>query len=247
MKVARRRSLDKTFAKRLSDDGYAIDGQGVLVRKKEYVGRIRERESFPLELKIPKEIKLPPVPRTGRGKGRQQILLTSDVANKILALTRIGLHKPAIAAAAGITRESLHKWLTKGHENIKAQEDGKTPPHWIGYTMFALYFDEAEYWAEIYMIKKMFEGAHFNADYAERFLARRFPERWGKVPGQDGNQKPGDTNIMLGVSLTDMLTAVHSQIDQRRRGIIKPVEINGRVLPADPRPPRALTTGGKGK
>jgi hypothetical protein len=67
------------------------------------------------------------------------------------------------------------------------------------------------------------------------------------VPGQDGNQKPGDNIVNFGFSLTDMLTALHTQIDQRRRGIIKPVEINGKTLPADPRPPRALTTGGKGK
>lgn len=244
MKVSRRaRPIDTILARRLSDDGYKFDEQGILVRKKPWKSKQREREPFPIQLTLPKSIKLPPVPKTGRGTGRQQILLNEARANKILSCVMIGLFKPQIASLAGITRECLHNWLTKGKENVEALEAGKSQPYWDGFTTFRLRYDEAENWIEMYMIKKMFDGAHYTPEAAERFLARRFPDRWGKVPGQDGNIKPNETHLHVGVDFVTMVNAAQQQVHQRRLGVVQAVEINGKVMPADPRPPRALGVG----
>jgi hypothetical protein len=244
MKVSRRaKPIDKMLARRVSDDGYKFDEQGILVRKKPWKSKQREREPFPIQLTLPKQIKLPPVPKTGRGTGRQQILLTEVRAHKILCCVMIGLFKPQIASLAGITRECLHNWLTKGKENMEAIEAGKPVPYWEGFTIFKMRYDEAENWIEMYMIKKMFDGAQYTPEAAERFLARRFPERWGKVPGQDGNARPSETHLHVGVDYVTLLNAAQQQVHQRRIGIVETVEINGKILPADPRPPRALPAG----
>jgi len=209
---------------------------GIFVRTKKppdphRKARVRPLVHFPLELKLPSPITLPPLPREGRGRPSA---LTNARARLILAVTCTGATVDVIAAVGGVTPSTLRSWLTrKDHE---------------AYRRFQRYFAEAETYATLAALKAIMEGMHTDARIAFEFLARRHPDQWGKVVGQDGGGKPagedGDRLVIPGVNtdLGAMLERIFARLANGKSHGPLSLEhgSNGVPRPKDPRPPREV-------
>ena len=207
---------------------------GIFVRTKEppdphRKARVRPLVHFPLELKLPGPITLPPIPRKGRGRPSA---LTNARARLILAVTCAGATIDVIAAVGGVTATTLRTWLTRrDHE---------------AYRTFQRAFAEAETYATLAALKAIMEGMHTDARIAFEFLARRHPDQWGKVAGQDGGGTPtgegGDSVVLPGVKvdLGAMLERIFTRLAHGKQN--GPLSLdpgsNGVPHPRDPRPPR---------
>jgi transposase len=104
------------------------------------------------------------MPRTGRPSK-----LTPEVQAKVCAAIRKGVHLETAAAAAGIGRATIYRWIEQG----EAEESGP-------YREFRDSVRKAEADLELATIEAwQDEGAGSWQSRAE-FAARRFRERWGK-------------------------------------------------------------------
>jgi transposase-like protein len=205
---------------------------GIFVRAKEprdpyRKSRIRPLVHFPLELKLPRPITLPPIPRKGRGRPAE---LTNARARTILALTCTGATVEMIAAAGGVTPSTLRNWLTRRDH--------------AAYRVFQEAFAAAETYAAYVALKAIMEGLAADPKLALEFLARRYPDQWGKVEGQEetSGKREGDTLVVHGIKadLGSMLERVFQRVTSQKH--YGPLSIdrglNGTPHPRDPRPPR---------
>lgn len=120
----------------------------------------------------------PPVPtaaerleaREGRG-GLSK--LTVEVIEVLLKHLKDGVHPETACRLAGITERTLHNWVDRGMEDLKAQQPTE-------YVTFLLQMWEAEATSEADMVAKW--KRHFDKDWRAiaTFLERRYPERWAK-------------------------------------------------------------------
>ena len=214
-------------------DGLGAPGQlGIFVRTTEppdphKKARVRPLVHFPLELKLPGPITLPPIPQEGRGRPSA---LTNARARLILAVTCTGATVEVIAAAGGVTPSTLRSWLTRrDHE---------------AYRLFQRYFAEAETYATLAALKAIMEGMHSDARIAFEFLARRHPDQWGRL-GEDrdeGGPKDGDAPVLPGLKadLGSMLERIFFRFTQAPHNAPFSLDVgsNGVPRPRDPRPPR---------
>jgi len=128
--------------------------------------RVRPLVHFLLELRLPEQITLPPIRQKGRGRPSA---LNDDRARKILVVTCTGATVGVIAAFGGVTPSTLRSWLTRtDHE---------------AYRVFQRAFCEAESYAALAALKAIMEGMQTSPRIAFEFLARRYPEEWGKMVG----------------------------------------------------------------
>ena len=229
----RSRVLERNRQAQLANELDARDQLGIFVRTEEppdphKKARVRPLVHFPLELKLPGPVTLPPIPQDGRGRPSA---LTNARARLILAVTCTGATVEVIAAAGGVTPSTLRSWLTRrDHE---------------AYRLFQRYFAEAETYATLAALKAIMEGMHTDAKVAFEFLARRHPDQWGKVAGQDGGdsgKKEGDAYVLPGVKadLGSMLERIFLRFTQAKQNGPFSLDAgsNGVHRPRDPRPPR---------
>ena len=232
----RSRTLERNRQRQLDDDRDADHQLGIFIRTKEppdphRKARVRPLVHFPLELKLPGPVNLPPIPQLGRGRPSA---LTNARARLILAVTCTGATVDVIAAVGGVTASTLRSWLTRtDHE---------------AYRMFQRYFAEAETYATLAALKAIMEGMHTDPKVAFEFLARRHPDQWAKVVGQDGAGTPageGREKVVLpGVTadLGAMLERIFTRLANGTQN--GPLSLdrgsNGVPYPRDPRPPREL-------
>jgi hypothetical protein len=205
---------------------------GIFVRKKEPPDpykktRVRPLVHFPVELKLPRPITLPPMPRKGRGRPAE---LTNARARMILALTCTGATVEMIAAAGGVTPSTLRNWLTRRDH--------------AAYRVFQEAFAAAETYAAYVALKAIMEGLAADPKLALEFLARRYPDQWGKVEGEDrtSEKREGDTVVLTGVKadLGSMLERVFLRLTSQKHNGPLSIDrgLNGIPHPRDPRPPR---------
>ncbi len=94
-----------------------------------------------------------------------------------------------VAQAAGIKDETLKNWLTKGRKyyGLQARDDHTTTPREQHYIDFFLEFTSAEAEAERVLVDHWHDLSINSDDHkpTESFLARRYPERWGKRPREN--------------------------------------------------------------
>src|SRR5213594_2544061 len=212
------RVLERNRQAQLADGLGAPDQLGIFVRTKEprdphKKARVRPLVHFPIELKLPGPITLPPIPQEGRGR-------------LILAVASTGATVEVIAAVGGVTPSTLRAWLTRDdHE---------------AYRIFQRAFAAAETYATLAALKAIMEGMHADPKIAFEFLARCHPDQWGKVAGQDG--EGSDRVVLHGVKadLGSMLERIFTRFANGTHN--GPLSIdprsNGVPRPRDPRPPR---------
>ena len=109
-------------------------------------------------LTLPTQSTLTPV-----GGGRPTAL-TPEVARKILRAVRAGAHRGIAAQYAGVTRETLSRWLRRPGEP---------------YETFSRLLDQAEAEIEVNLVSLITESQ--DPRVALKFLERRFPQRWARV------------------------------------------------------------------
>ena len=136
-----------------------------------------------------------------------------------------------IAAVGGITPSTLRAWLTRDDHDA--------------YRIFQRAFAAAETYATLAALKAIMEGMHADPKIAFEFLARRHPDQWGKVPGQDAGdsgKKDGDAYVLPGVKadLGSMLERIFLRFTQANPNGPFSLDAgsNGVHRPRDPRPPR---------
>jgi hypothetical protein len=228
----RSRVLERNRQVQLTNGLGAQAQVGIFVRTKEprdphKKARVRPLVHFPLELRLQKPVTLPPIPRKGRGRPPE---LTNARARMILALTCTGATVDMIAAAGGVTPSTLRNWLTrKDHE---------------AYRIFQEAFAAAETYAAYVALKSIMQGLAVDPKLALEFLARRYPDQWGRVESQDrtGEKREGDTVVLTGVKadLGSMLERVFRRLTSQKFNGPLSIEpkANGIPHPKDPRPPR---------
>jgi len=227
------RVLERNRQAQLADGLGAPDQLGIFVRTKEprdphKKARVRPLVHFPIALKLPGPITLPPIPQEGRGRPSA---LTEARARLILAVASTGATVEVIAAVGGVTPSTLRAWLTRDdHE---------------AYRIFQRAFAAAETYATLAALKAIMEGMHADPKIAFEFLARRHPDQWGKVAGQDGGdsgKKDGDAYGLPGVKadLGSMLERIFLRFTQATPNGPFSLDAgsNGVHRPRDPRPPR---------
>src|SRR6266508_2958069 len=108
------RVLERNRQTQLGNPLDAPEQLGIFVRTKEppdphKKARVRPLVHFPLELKLPGPVNLPPIPQDGRGRPSA---LTEARARLILAVACTGATVEVIAAVGGVTPSTLRAWLT---------------------------------------------------------------------------------------------------------------------------------------
>jgi hypothetical protein len=115
--------------------------------------------------------------------------------------------------------------------------------------MFQRYFAEAESYASLCALKSIMEGMHTDPRIAFEFLARRYPDQWGRGVGEDARGRPagesGDSIVLPGVKvdLGAMLERIFRRlVNGKQAGALSldPMS-DGAPRPRDPRPPREAT------
>jgi hypothetical protein len=230
----RSRVLERNRQAQLANELDAHEQLGIFVRTKEprdphKKARVRPLVHFPIALKLPGPITLPPIPQDGRGRPSA---LTEARARLMLAVTCTGATVEVIAAVGGVTPSTLRAWLTRDdHE---------------AYRIFQRAFAAAETYATLAALKAIIEGMHADPKIAFEFLARRHPDQWGKVAGQDSDGTPagegGDRVVLPGVKadLGAMLERIFARFanGQHNGPLSLDPGSNGVYRPRDPRPPR---------
>lgn len=117
--------------------------------------------------------------KDNRGWGSQ---LNPETAAKILKAIREGNHSPVAAHSAGISPNTLWRWVARGEDR-----DSKLSPN-PETIAFALAFREAEAECESVLVNVVYEKAKKDPYLALKYLARRFPDRWGNKVTQEIKQ-----------------------------------------------------------
>ncbi|MGH9313084.1 MAG: hypothetical protein ACRD1S_07785 [Vicinamibacterales bacterium] len=160
------------------------------------------------------------LPQKKRGRPTR---LTDEIASKILMAIKGGAYRCTAAAWAGIETDIFARWMMRDDEP---------------YASFRRLVTEAEAHAELKMVSAVTKAADDDAKYAIAFLERKFPERWARAVA------PG-ANVVL--DLGSMLERIHTRMRQYRdpreaRRMLSAgdvvLDVEGRALPRDPRPPR---------
>src|SRR5881409_1930560 len=107
--------LERNRQTQLANELGAHEQLGIFIRTKEprdphKKARVRPLVHFPLELKLPGSVTLPPIPQEGRGRPSA---LTEARARLILAVACTGATVEVIAAVGGVTPSTLRAWLTR--------------------------------------------------------------------------------------------------------------------------------------
>src|SRR3990167_8443921 len=99
-------------------------------------------------------------------------LLDDEVKIKIIEAIRLGNHMSTAAMAAGISPQVLNGWIAQGEGRR-----GRPTPELIE---FSKLLRQAEAEAEVEIVKTIRDNLGDDPASALRFLARRFPKRWGE-------------------------------------------------------------------
>lgn len=117
---------------------------------------------FPIELREPGPVDLPPIAQEGRGRPSG---LTNERARKIIETACTGASIPVCAAAAGVTPNTVKSWLRrKDHD---------------AFLLFQRYFADAVTYATLATLRTIMENVAADPRHAFEFLARRHPDYWG--------------------------------------------------------------------
>lgn len=189
--------------------------------------RTRPLVHFPIELKLPEPITLPPIEQRGRGRPNA---LNTDIARRMLAVACTGATVSVIAGAGGVNVSTLREWLTRDDHDA--------------YEIFQRAFAQAETYATLAAMKSIMENMHTDPKVAFEFLARRYPADWGKVAGQDG-VAPQEGNTVYNLpgikgDLNAMFERIAARMTQGKATGPLSLEAgtDGVHRPKDPRPPR---------
>ena len=101
--------------------------------------------------------------------GGRPTTLTPDVREKILTAIRAGNYRHVAARWAGVSPRTLQHWCKLGRDAKRGVMEE-----------FLRALLKAEQDAEILMVGLVFKAAASDAKYAEWWLERKFPERWGR-------------------------------------------------------------------
>jgi Transposase len=95
--------------------------------------------------------------------------LSPEVEARIVAAVSAGAHLSVAARAAGVSRQTLHRWRARG------AEDGDGPHHEL-----AMALERAEAEAELRQVALIARAAQSEWRAGAWLLSRRAPERWGR-------------------------------------------------------------------
>jgi hypothetical protein len=95
--------------------------------------------------------------------------LTPEVETRIVAAVGAGAHLSVAARAAGVSRQTLHRWRTRG----AAEAEG--PYHELANAL-----ERAEAEAELRQVALIARAGQSEWRAAAWLLSRRAPERWGR-------------------------------------------------------------------
>jgi hypothetical protein len=99
--------------------------------------------------------------------------LTPEVADRIVAAVSAGAYLSVAARAAGVSRQTLHRWRARG----AAQDSG--PYHELEKAL-----ERAEAEAEVRQVALIARAGQTQWRAAAWLLSRRAPERWGRGAGE---------------------------------------------------------------
>jgi len=113
-------------------------------------------------------------------------LLTPEVSKKICNLVRVGNYLDTAAAACGVTRATLHRWLRIGNKDL---EMGRKTVH----SRFVNRVHRVMAESELLSLAMLNDHGLKSWQAVAWKMERRFPERWGKsykaeieLTGKDG-------------------------------------------------------------
>jgi hypothetical protein len=156
-------------------------------------------------------------PRRGRG---QPTLLTDELADAIITRVRSGSHVEIVCRTLGVNRQRFYEWKARG----KAERDRLNQPGARAkagearYVRFVDGIEQAEAEAELAVVAHW--RTHFakNPTACERFLARRFPERWGDRIELSGPDRGPIEVVDASAELRDKLHRARKRLVERATG-----------------------------
>jgi Homeodomain-like domain len=105
--------------------------------------------------------------------------LTPEIEARIVAAVSAGAHLSVAARAAGVSRQTLHRWRARG----AAEPEGP-------YHRLAEALERAEAEAEVRQVALIARAGQTQWRAAAWLLSRRAPERWGRGAAERAVQAP---------------------------------------------------------
>lgn len=119
---------------------------------------------------------------------------TPELGEKVVTALRAGCYAETAAAYAGISKNTLYRWLREG-ERAKSGEKHE----------WKLHYDRALIESELVALGRIRKAAERNWQAAAWYLERRKPHEWGRrrveVTGADG--KPVEQHAAVRIYLPD--------------------------------------------
>jgi len=109
------------------------------------------------------------------------VKLSDKIRKRVCDSIRAGNYPQTAARSAGIHLASHYRWLRKGKEESESLTAGNDPVESADpYLKYYLHIERAKAESEQHAVKTWTDKLPEDWRAARDFLARRFPDRWGK-------------------------------------------------------------------
>jgi hypothetical protein len=144
----------------------------------------------------------------GLGRVGRKTLLTSAVAEQLVAMLRAGNYLHVTLNAVGVSRQAFHDWMKRGRSG--APEDAE-------FTELRGRVEQARAQGEARAVAQIAQAAATSWQAAAWMLERQYPERWGRVSVRYRDEEGPPPAAAVPVDQTDPFAEVDELAERRRR------------------------------
>lgn len=117
--------------------------------------------------------------------GGRPTKLDDEMQEKLVQAIRAGNYMETAAAFAGISKDTLYRWLRRGareRKRLEDDEDAILNPEEAPFVRFSYSIEKAQAESEVRDVSLIGKHAEYTWQAAAWRLERKFPARWGRKP-----------------------------------------------------------------
>ncbi len=164
--------------------------------------------------------------KSSKGGNPPKFIKYPKLRAHLIELAGQGNYLTVIAKAAGIKHSVLSKWLSLGRQyyGLQARDDHTTTTREQDYVDFFLEFTSSEAEAERTLVERWHTLSADSGDHKpiEAFLAKRYPERWGK---KAHHNTPAARQVVVHIT-AETMSAAKDAVDKWEKDTFSDEETN---------------------